>query len=358
MTLFCNRRLVVLSAVIALVFAQLASGGSGAQQNQQDKSGSAGSQSTSGAANDEFEQTFNRARGLLYRQQYKDAISEFQHAAALKQGQCAECFQFIGESYLHMKNYKESAEASRKALDLKPATPAGLYNQLGVALYLGEDKSNLAEAVEAFNQAIKLSKGAIDTAYFNLGYALIKSGKTDEGVNALKTYLKLAPDGASASEARAAISNPKMIGQNLAPDFAVKSITGEDLSLAKYRGEIILLDFWATWCGPCRQEMPAVKQIWAKYGGHQFVIIGISLDKNRADLTRYLQSEGISWPQYYQNGGHFSVDSIYGVNSIPHSVLIDQDGVIKAIGLRGAALYSKIGELVKKLPKKTEAGRS
>jgi tetratricopeptide (TPR) repeat protein len=336
----------------------MVSAGADVWLNQQNKSEAPGTQSAANSPDTEFDQAFTKGRGLAYRQQYKDAISEFEHAATLKQGQCPECYQFIGESYLHMKKYKESADASRKALDLKPANPAELYNQLGVALYLGGDKANLGEAVKAFNQAIKLSNGSIETAYFNLGYALIKSGQADEGVAALKTYLKLAPNGSSASEAQAAISNPKMIGQNLAPDFSVKSITGEDLSLAKYRGKIILLDFWATWCGPCRQEMPAVKQVWAKYGGDQFVIIGISLDKNRGDLTRYLQSEGISWPQYYQNGGRFNVQSIYGVSSIPHSVLIDQDGVIKAIGLRGGALYSKIGDLVKKLPKKTEAGRS
>jgi cytochrome c-type biogenesis protein CcmH/NrfG/thiol-disulfide isomerase/thioredoxin len=354
-----KNRLVATAAVCMLTFVQFGFGAPGALR--QNPSKPAGSQPSDDPADDEFQQAFTKARALAAHQEYKDAISEFQRAAALKHGDCADCYRAIGEANIHLKKYKDAAAAIRQALTLKPDNPVELYNALGVALFFDGDKASLNDAVAAFNQAIQLSHESFEQAYFNLGFALIKQGKSEEGVQALRTYLKLAPNGPDARDARNAIENPKPkmadskgSGQKLAPDFKVKSITGDELSLAKFRGKIVLLDFWATWCGPCRQEMPAVKRVWAKYSNDNFVIIGVSLDKNRGALDEYLQSEGITWPQYYEKDGRLSVSNIYGVHAIPESVLIDQDGAIKAVGLRGPALYDKIGDLLKKL-RKSEA---
>jgi hypothetical protein len=86
------------------------------------------------------------------------------------------------------------------------------------------------------------------------------------------------------------------------------------------------------------------------------VIVGISLDQDRGALKRYLEKEDISWPQVYDRGGfESSVARLYRVHAIPHTVLIDQDGVVRAVGLRGGILSSKIGELIKKLPKQEAA---
>jgi len=75
------------------------------------------------------------------------------------------------------------------------------------------------------------------------------------------------------------------------PDFSVTSLTGENISLSKLKGKVVLIDFWATWCGPCRQEMPAVKKIWDKHKNNNFIIIGISLDMDREPLDNYLKTK-------------------------------------------------------------------
>ena len=121
----------------------------------------------------------------------------------------------------------------------------------------------------------------------------------------------------------------------------------EELSLEKFRGKVVLLDFWATWCGPCRAAMPDVKNLWKKYGGDRFVIVGISLDRGMGPLEDYVKKEGITWPQYY-DGSH-RVASQYDVRSIPHMVLIDQNGNVQAVGLRGSRLWSAIEAMVKEL---------
>ncbi len=133
------------------------------------------------------------------------------------------------------------------------------------------------------------------------------------------------------------------------PDFSVTSLTGESLSLSKFKGRVVLLDFWATWCGPCRQEMPAIKKIWDKHKSNNFTIIGISLDMDREPLDNYLKTKDITWPQYYDGlGWRNKVARLYGVTGIPFSLLLDKNGEVAGVGLRGQSLADKIDELVAK----------
>ena len=131
-------------------------------------------------------------------------------------------------------------------------------------------------------------------------------------------------------------------------DFNVKDLSGNDLSLEKYRGNVVLLDFWAVWCAPCIAEMPNVKQVYDKYKDDNFQIIGISLDQSRDKLVGYLEKEGITWPQVFDgNGWQNRVAQMYGINAIPHMYLIDGDGVIRKSDVRGHALEPAVAELVR-----------
>ncbi len=131
-------------------------------------------------------------------------------------------------------------------------------------------------------------------------------------------------------------------------DFNVKDLNGDDLSLEKYRGNVILLDFWAVWCGPCIAEMPNVKQVYEKYKEANFQIIGISLDQSRDTLVGYLEKEGITWPQFFDgNGWQNQVAEMYGINSIPRMYLIDDEGVVRKANVRGQALEPAVAELIR-----------
>ena len=131
-------------------------------------------------------------------------------------------------------------------------------------------------------------------------------------------------------------------------DFNVKDLDGNDLSLEQYRGKVILLDFWAVWCGPCIAEMPNVKQVYEKYKDANFQIIGISLDENRNTLVGYLEKEGITWPQFFDGKGwRNQVAAMYGISAIPHTYLIDGEGVIRKANVRGRALEPAVAELVR-----------
>ena len=297
---------------------------------------------------EEFKQTFKRA-GELAGRDPQAAIEQFKKAAKLRDDKCPECLQSIAQIYFRFGEYQESAAAFRRAAELKPANQPDLYNGLGVALYLLKDKALYPEAVAAFKRALELSNGKLLKTYYNLGCALIKSGKEKEGVEALKTFVERERSSAEVEEARRMIANPRLVGEAFARGFNVKSSLGDELSLEKLRGKVVLLDFWAAWCGPCRMEMPEVKKIWKKYGGDQFVIIGVNLDSNRAAFDAYMKQEGLSWPQYYDGlGWGNKIARLYGVTGIPHTVLIDREGIIRGVGLRGGGLSNRVGELLKK----------
>ena len=305
---------------------------------------------------DDFQQALNDARLLAAQGRLDDAIGEYRRAAKLHDDKCAQCYQMIGHASLQLGKLKDAAAAFRQAAELKPPNEAEMYNILGVVLYLQNEKKSFEQAVVALQHAIDLGDSKLVMAYYNLGFALIKAGREEQGIAALKKFLELAPNASESAQARAVIANTKMINATIAPSFAVKSFTGEDLALEKLRGRIVLLDFWASWCGPCRVDMPEVRKIWKKYAGDQFVIIGINLDSSRAAFEAYAKEQGVTWPQYYDGlGWGNKISQLYRVFAIPHTILIDQDGVIQATGFRGGELSNKIGELLKKLQKQTSA---
>jgi thiol-disulfide isomerase/thioredoxin len=118
-----------------------------------------------------------------------------------------------------------------------------------------------------------------------------------------------------------------------------KDLAGRPLSLAQYGGKVVLMDFWATWCGPCVGEMPNVIAAYKKYHAQGFDVLGISLDQDHAALMAYLKQNKMPWRQVFDGKGWESaVPGHYGVRAIPFGLLIGRDGKIIAVGVRGPAL--------------------
>jgi len=149
--------------------------------------------------------------------------------------------------------------------------------------------------------------------------------------------------------------------------FAVtaKDLSGKPISLAQYRGKVVLMDFWATWCGPCVGEMPNVIANYKKYHAQGFDIVGVSLDQDKGALTSYIAKNKMPWRQIFDGKGWASaVGKQYGVQSIPFGLLIGRDGKIVALEVRGPALGPAIAKalaakpaLAKAMPKKTMASK-
>lgn len=132
-----------------------------------------------------------------------------------------------------------------------------------------------------------------------------------------------------------------------APDFTAATIDGKELSLSDYRGNVVLLEFWATWCGPCLPEIPHLKNLHSTYSGQDFKIIGISLDRESTKLEAFIREENMGWSQIHQaKRWQDEIPRLYNVYMIPRSFLIDRDGTILTKDLKGEALEKKIAKLM------------
>jgi peroxiredoxin len=136
------------------------------------------------------------------------------------------------------------------------------------------------------------------------------------------------------------------IGQ-VAPEINLPSLNGTEIKLSSLKGKIVLIDFWASWCGPCRKEMPNVVKAYAKFKSKGFEIYGVSLDDSKDRWEEAVAKDGITWPQVSDlRKWDGEVVRNYNINSIPFTVLLDRDGKIIAKNLRGEELEKKLVEVL------------
>lgn len=136
-------------------------------------------------------------------------------------------------------------------------------------------------------------------------------------------------------------------GTITAPNFTLTTPGGKPISLADFKGKVVLIDFWASWCGPCRKESPNLVKLYQTYKGKDFVILSVSLDDDKNAWLNAIEKDGLIWTTHGSDlkGWETPLTSLYGFESIPHTVLVNQNGMIVGKGLRGELLINKIKSL-------------
>ena len=128
--------------------------------------------------------------------------------------------------------------------------------------------------------------------------------------------------------AAGSLASSDMIGQK-APDFALKSSTGENLRLSEYRGEVVMLNFWATWCGPCRQDMPLLDDLYNRYERVGFQWRGVNIDDNSQRAIDMMKELGVDFPILFDASK--DVSKLYEVNAMPVTVILDREGNVRYV---------------------------
>jgi len=134
-----------------------------------------------------------------------------------------------------------------------------------------------------------------------------------------------------------------------APDIQLQDPSGKKVSLSSLKGKVVLLDFWASWCGPCRRENPNVVAIYNKYKDKGFTIFSVSLDNAKDNWVQAIKADQLSWGSHVSDlkGWKSSAAALYGVKSIPQTFLLDKDGKVLAVNLRGESLEAALREIFK-----------
>jgi peroxiredoxin len=133
----------------------------------------------------------------------------------------------------------------------------------------------------------------------------------------------------------------------LAPDLTLPTANGDTVKLSSLKGKVVLVDFWASWCGPCRISNKKLVKFYPKYKDKGFEILGVSLDKDKDDWKKAVAKDKINWPQVIDDGGwDAKTGEKWGIYQLPTSYLIDKDGRIVAMDLEGKALEKALKDLL------------
>lgn len=235
--------------------------------------------------------------------------------------------------YTDAKKYYEDALKDLNALIEKHAkTEEALEAKFYIGVVYNEMR-NFEEAIKCFDTV--LSQGEMDknfkarTLYF-MTKALIAKGDIARAKDTVAELKQIEPRAADGF--RQQLGSMVRIGMD-APMFNVADFQGKPVDLSKYKGSIVVLDFWATWCDPCIREFPKLKNVYSKFKDKGVQFIGISLDDDIEDLRGFVKHEEVKWPQVF-DGKRWKglIPSLYSIQIIPTMVVLDQENKVRYIG--------------------------
>lgn len=272
------------------------------------------------------------AQSLLDEAKYKEAVKAFKEVDKLAGGACVECHLGLARAYNKLGAFKDAlknADAVLTALGEKGEKTVLIqaYNERGIALVdMGkDDPKQLEQAAQAFRRAYDLSEGKLNTIRFSLAVTLLRLSQDAEGVALLKEYLERDPK-PSAEVAKDLIANPLRARKRLIPDFELATLTGDYLTAEELKGKVLLLDFWGTWCGPCRQAVPGLRLLSKRTKDDPFVLLSISTDGDETTLRDFIAKNQMTWPQVWDKEHQFT--SKCGIERFPTYVLVSPEGEI------------------------------
>jgi len=201
---------------------------------------------------------------------------------------------------------------------------------------------DILEKIPADSKVYRFALGGATMAFRGTNKELF----ANFGKEYIKKYKTAKPDASIINLQRMINDEGNLDVGKIAPDFTLNDTEGNPLSLSSLRGKVVLLDFWASWCGPCRRENPNVKKLYAKYHNKGFDVLGVSLDRKRASWLMAIQKDDLPWHHISDvKGWKCAPAQLYKVKSIPATFLIGKDGKIIAKGLRGPMLEQKLKEI-------------
>ena len=141
--------------------------------------------------------------------------------------------------------------------------------------------------------------------------------------------------------------NAQVKVDQIAPEISLPGVNDSPVKLSSFKGKVVLIDFWASWCGPCRASIPSVIKLYDKYKAKGFEVFGVSIDSKKKDWLKAIAQDKITYPQVNDKAGWYSkTTEVYGVNAIPNTFLLDKTGKIVAIDLEGEQLENKVKALL------------
>jgi peroxiredoxin len=316
-----------------------------------------------GPTNEKAQKTYKEALEYMHDRRLDAALDAFRKADKQDGGHCLGCQRKMLKYGIELRDWK-TAEAAAEEMVSEVQTPRELalaHYQFGIVL-LNEGIDKHKE--ESFNRCHEEMTKALGAAA-NFPDAVLADAralaylKQDDAAKArFEEFVKMQPaDSPERQRVLRYIEDPELARARLAPPFAVTTVDGKRITLDDLAGKVVLIDFWATWCEPCRAALPRVREITKKFGGQPLVVLSVSVDTDEQKWKDFIAKNEMTWPQYLDRGFTGPVAKLFGVQAIPHTFTIDADGVLQDEHIGDASIEGKLRKLVRRA-QETQAAQS
>jgi thiol-disulfide isomerase/thioredoxin len=303
-------------------------------------------------ANEKAQKSFKEGLKDLQERKEEWALDEFKKADKQDGGHCLACQKKMIRYGVELEDWKAAELASEEMIaEAKEDRAAALaHYQFAIVLmdeglrkhkdeYFSRSHEELAKA---------LAKAAhFPDAIFLDGRVLANLHQDDAAKARFEEYLKMKTgDDPEHQRALRYIVRPELARARMAPPFSVTTLDGKQISMDDLQGKVVLLDFWATWCGPCREALPHMRDIAKKFQGQPLVILSVSLDNDEQKWKEFVAQNEMTWLQYRDGGFTGSIAKMFSVTAIPHTFTIDSDGVLQDEHIGDASIEGKLKKLL------------
>ncbi len=285
--------------------------------------------------------------------QLKAAMNDFQEGDKLSGHSCVPCY--LGMAEINRRSgdlvaaLGETGLAVKAAGGNKPLAAQALLSRGAIIAEMANDGSyeKVEAAVSDFRKALALDP-ALAAAHFDLGVLLLRHKFDAEGKTELEAYLAAAgPGGRAGTEAMRFIADPRLARPQSTLQFSLATASGQTLTNGSLAGKVVLFDFWATWCAPCRAALPMLMALQRRYMGRPVEIVSICEDSPRSTWQKYIAGHHLDWPQSYDSSGRTA--NTFGVSSFPTYILIDgRDAPILRLAGYGGETELELSQAINK----------
>jgi thiol-disulfide isomerase/thioredoxin len=305
-----------------------------------------------GPTNEKAQKTYKQAQEYVHQHMTGAALESFKKADKQDDGHCVACQKKMIKYGIELGEWKtaETGAEERLATAQGAKDLALAHYQLGTVLTdeaLSKRKDEVfARAHEEMTKALAAAPN-FPEAIFVDGQILAHLKQDDAAKQQFERYIKMTrEDDPVRQRALRYISDPDLARARMAPAFAVTTTDGQRVALDELKGKAVLIDFWATWCEPCREALPHMKEIAKKFEGQPLVILSVSLDEDEQKWKDFVAKNGMTWSQYRDGKFTGPIATLFSVRAIPQTFTIDSDGVLQDQHIGDASIEGKLKKLV------------
>jgi peroxiredoxin len=307
-----------------------------------------------GPTNEKAQKSYRDAMRYLHDRDKLQAFESFKKADKQDGGHCVACQKQVIKLGTELEDWKAAELAAQEMVAETQGdrgTALAHYELATVLMTEGMVRKKdeyLARAHEEIGRAIAAFANFPDAIFID-GELLARLRQDEAAKARFEEFVKLRP-ATDPKHARALryISRPELARAKMSPAFSVTTMDGKQVSMDELQGKVVLLDFWATWCEPCREAMPHIRKVAKKFEGQPLVILSVSLDSDEQKWKEFVEKNEMTWPQYRDNGFSGPVATMFGVHAIPHTYTIDADGVLQEEHIGDASVEGKLKKLLER----------